>query len=139
MIGAFTAQDPSVGIFWVVETGQGEARLLTAGCALETAEPYGDFLTFAGGHHTIWESWRKIKDPNAALRALVRSFEYEEWPRGRIVFDQKRKGFTLYADRKLMSAATIAKIQALFALPPDKTIVETDFHYQSPETPGPLP
>jgi hypothetical protein len=34
---------------------------------------------------------------------------------------------------------TITQIQARFALSPDKTIVETDFHYQSPETPGPLP
>jgi hypothetical protein len=34
---------------------------------------------------------------------------------------------------------TITQIQARFALPPDKTIVETDFHYQSPETPRPLP
>ena len=93
MIGAFVAQDPSVGIFWVVETGPGEVRLLTAGCSLDAAEPYGDFLTFAGGHHAIWASWRKIKDPNAALRALVRTFEYEEWPRGRIVFDQQKKLF----------------------------------------------
>jgi hypothetical protein len=139
MIGAFVAQDPSVGIFWVVETGPGEVRLLTAGCSLEAAEPYGEFLTFAGGHHTIWASWRKIKDPNEALRALVRTFEYEEWPRGRIVFDQKKKLFTLYADRKLMPPETIAQIQGRFALPPDKTRVETDFHYQSPETPGPMP
>jgi hypothetical protein len=81
----------------------------------------------------------EIKDPNAAPRALVRTFEYEEWPRGRIVFDQKKKLFILYADRKLMLPDAISKIQARFALSPDKTIVETDFHYQSPETPGPLP
>jgi hypothetical protein len=102
-------------------------------------EPYGDFLTFAAGHHTIWASWRKIKDPNAALRALVRIFEYEDWPRGRIVFDQKKELFILYADRKLMPPEMIAQIQGRFALPPDKTRVETDFHYQSPETPGPMP
>jgi hypothetical protein len=139
MIGAFVAQDPSVGIFWVVETRPGEVRLLTAGCYLEAAEPYGDFLTFAGGHHAVWASWRKIRDPNAALRALVRTFEYEEWPRGRIVFDQQKKLFTLYADRKLTPRETISQIQARFALPPASTSVETDFHYQSPETPGPLP
>ena len=139
MIGAFVAHGPSVGIFWVVETSPKEARLLTAGCSLAAAEVYGDFLTFAAGHHTIWATWRKIRDPNAALRALVRTFEYEEWPRGRIVFDQKKKLFTLYADRKLMPLGTIAQIQGRFALPPDKTRVETDFHYQSPETPGPLP
>jgi hypothetical protein len=139
MIGAFVAQEPSVGIFWVVETGPGEARLLTAGCSLDAAEPYGDFLTFAGGHHTIWASWRKIKDPNAVLRALVRRFEYEEWPRGRIVFDRVKEHFILYADRKLMPPGTISQIQSRFALPPAKTNVETDFHYQSLETPGPLP
>jgi hypothetical protein len=43
-----------------------------------------------------------------ALRALVRSYEYEDWPRGRIVFDQSRDLFILYADRKLLTPATIA-------------------------------
>ena len=114
MIGDFAAQEPSVGIFWVVETSPGEARLLTAGCSVEAAEPYSDFLTFAGGHHTIWKGWRKIKDPNAALRALLRTFEYEEWPRGRIVFDHIKKHFILYADRKLMPPETISQIQARF-------------------------
>ena len=66
MIGAFVAHGPSVGIFWVVETGSGEPRLLTAGCSLEAAEPYGDFLTFAGGHYKIWASWRRIKDPECS-------------------------------------------------------------------------
>jgi hypothetical protein len=139
MIGTFVSGEPSVGIFWVVETGPAEVRLLTAGCSLAAAEPYGDFLTFADGHHEVWESWRKINEPNAALRALVRTFEYEEWPRGRIVFDRVKKHFILYVDHKLMPPETIAKIQARFALPPDKTSVETDFHYQSPETPGRLP
>lgn len=137
MIGAFAAHGPSVGIFWVVETGPGEARLLTAGCSLEAAEPYGDFLTFAGGQ--AWEGWRTIKDHDPALRTVVRTFEYEDWPRGRIVFDQMKKLFILYADRKLMLPDTITQIQARFALSPDKTIVETDFHYQSHETPGPSP
>ena len=139
MIGAFVAHGPSVGIFWVVETGPGEARLLTAGCSLEAAEPYGDFLTFAGGHYEVWEGWRNIKDHDPALRTVVRTFEYEDWPRGRIVFDRVKERFVLYADRKLMLPDTITQIQARFALSPDKTIVETDFHYQSHETPGPLP
>jgi hypothetical protein len=55
------------------------------------------------------------------------------------VFDQVKEGFILYADRKLMLPDTITQIQARFALSPDKTIVETDFHYQSHETPRPLP
>jgi hypothetical protein len=139
VIGAFSAEMPSLGIFWVVEAAPREARLLTAGCSLEAAAPYGDFLTFPDGHYDVWEGWRTLRDPDAALRALVRTFEYEECPRGRIVFDRVKKRFVLYADRKLMLPETISQIQARFALSPDKTIVETDFHYQSPETPGPLP
>jgi hypothetical protein len=37
------------------------------------------------------------------LRAMVRSYEYGDWPRGRIVFDQSRNLFILYADRKLLT------------------------------------
>jgi hypothetical protein len=40
---------PHVGIFWVVQTPQGDARLLAAGCPLDP--PYGDFLTYGPGHY----------------------------------------------------------------------------------------
>jgi hypothetical protein len=135
MIGAFESGEPSVGIFWALETGRKQTRLLTAGCSLGAAEPYGDCLTFADGHYEVWERWRTTNDPDAALRAIVRSFEYEDWPRGRIVFDQSRRSFVLYADRKLMLRATIAQIRKRFSLSADQTTVETDFHYQSRETP----
>jgi hypothetical protein len=68
------------------------------------------------------------------LRALVRSYEYEDWPRGRIVFDRARDLFILYADRKLLTPATIARIKAQFHLPAGHTEVQSDWHYQSTET-----
>jgi hypothetical protein len=67
---------------------------------------------------------------------LVRSYEYEDWPRGRIVFDRASDLFVLYADRKLMTLATIARIATQFHLPEDRTEVTSDFHYQSKETPN---
>ena len=135
MITSFEAAAPSVGIFWLVETSAGTTQWLTAGCSLQAAEPYGDFLTFADGHYQVWERWRQTKDLDDALRALVRSFEYEEWPRGRIVYDRSKNRFTLYADAKLMRPETIARIEGRFSIPPEQTTVETDFHYQSHETP----
>ena len=33
-------ETPHVGIFWLVQTSNGEARLLAAGCPLNQAEPY---------------------------------------------------------------------------------------------------
>jgi hypothetical protein len=65
------------------------------------------------------------------LHALVRSYEYEDWPRGRIVFDRSRDLFILYADRKLLTPATIAHIQTQFHLPAGRIEVQTDLHYQS--------
>jgi hypothetical protein len=136
MIGAFEAEGPSVGIFWMVETGLGEARLLTAGCLLEAAEPYGDCLTFADGHYDVWARWRKARGDDRAVQGLVRSYEYEDWPRGRIVFDQTKGRFILYADRKLLLPETLALIRKRFSIAAEDSVVETDYHYQRRETPG---
>jgi hypothetical protein len=70
------------------------------------------------------------------LHALVRAYEYEDWPRGRIVFDRSRDLFVLYADRKLLTPATIARIETQFHLPGERTEIQTDGHYQSNETPA---
>ena len=101
---------PHVGIFWVAQTSNGEAKLLTASCPLDQAEPYGDCLTFGPGHYETWAQWRRDKAVDPALRATVWSAEYEDWPRGRIVFDRARDLFVLYADRKLLTPAMIARI-----------------------------
>ena len=142
MIGAFQANGPSVGIFWVVETGSREARLLTAGCSLEVAEPYGDCLTFADGHCDVWARWRKARGDDRAVQCLVRSYEYEDWPRSRIVFDQTKGRFILYADilyadRELLLPETLALTRKRFSIALEDSIVETDDHYQSREAPGP--
>jgi len=65
----------------------------------------------------------------------VRSYEYEDWPRGRIVFDRSRDLFILYADRKLLTSAMIARIATRFHLPAERTEIQSDWHYQSKETP----
>jgi hypothetical protein len=126
---------PHLGIFWVVQTSNDEARLLAAGCPLDQAESYGDCLTYGPGHYDTWARWRRCRtDP--ALRALVRSYEYEDWPRGRIVFDRSRDLFIIYADRKLLTPAMIARIETQFHLREERTEVTSDFHYQSTEIPN---
>src|ERR1700737_2173097 len=42
------------------------------------------------GHYKTWAQWRRDRILDPALRALVRAYEYEDWPRGRIVFDRAR-------------------------------------------------
>ena len=67
-----------------------------------------------------------------ALRTIAQSYEYEDWPRGRIVFDLVRDLFILYADRKLMTPAIIARIKAQFHLPAERSEVTSDFHIETP-------
>ena len=128
-------ETPQVAIFWLVQATEGEARLLAAGCPLDQAEPYGDCLTYGPGHYETWAHWRRDRTVEPALRALVRSYEYEDWPRGRIVFDQSRDLFIIYADRKLLTPATIARLETQFQLPEERTEIHSDLHYKSKETP----
>ena len=60
------------------------------------------------GHYETWAQWGRDRTADPALRAIARSSEYEDWPRGRIVFDRARDLFILYADRKLIAPETIA-------------------------------
>ena len=131
-------ETPHVGIFWVVQTTAGEAHLFAAGCPLDKAEPYGDCLTYGPGHYETWAHWCRDRTVDPALRALVRSYEYEDWPRGRIVFDRSRDLFIIYADRKLMASAMIVRIATQSHLPEERTEVKSDWHYQSNETPNVL-
>ena len=135
MTGPPPGATPQLGIFWVVQSPDGEARLLIVGCPLDQAEAYGDCLTYGPGHYETWDHWRGDKTVYPALRGIARSYEYEDWPRGRIVFDRLRDLFILYADRKLLTPATIARLGTQFLLPTERTEIHSDLHYKSTETP----
>jgi hypothetical protein len=46
--------------------------------------------------------------------------------------------FILYADRKLLTPETIARIATQFHLPAERTEIQSDWHYLSTETPNGL-
>jgi hypothetical protein len=122
---------PKLGIFWLVADAAGRTDLLTRGCPLHTAEPYGDFLTFPHGHADTWHAWHRHTLPLSvpALRPLVANTEYDGWPRGRIVYERLPARFVVYADRQLLAPTRRARIIAAFALSPARTVARTDPHY----------
>jgi hypothetical protein len=84
---------PSLGIFWGVA-----GVLVIDRSTLEEGEPYGDCLTHAVGHYERWESWQALGAEG--LRAIgfpdrIALTEYDEWPRGRIVYERLAKRFVL--------------------------------------------
>ena len=59
-------ETPHLGIFWLVQTSNGEVKLLAAGCPLDEAEAYGDCLTYSPGHYKTWAQWRRDKTVDPA-------------------------------------------------------------------------
>jgi hypothetical protein len=121
-------ETPHVGIFWLVQSPKGETRLLASGCPLDQAESYGDCLTYGPGHYETWAHWRRDRTVEHALRAIVRSYEYEDWPRGRIVFDRAHDLFILTGNDHTH--------QNPISFPAERTEIQSDWHYQSKETPN---
>jgi hypothetical protein len=124
---------PSVGIFWGVSE-VGRTALVVDATPLSAAEPYGDFLTHPRGHYEMWEAWRPLGPAGLARRGLPPAIafrEYEEFPRGRIVFQTRERLFVIYADRRLQTPAMVARIIATFGLDGERTAVRFDAHYRT--------
>ena len=102
---------------------------------MSLAEPYGDMLTCSHGHYELWESWRQgAGDIPASARAFVAASEYEEWPRGRIVFDTIHKEFTCYADVQILRRADLLTgMRIRFGLPAERTKMMRDSHFRARE------
>lgn len=131
---ANAAATPSVGIFWgVQEPNNTWWFLINEKVPLGGAETYGDFLTYPDGHFKIWE--RVCRMPLTQLRRsglplAICGMEYEDFPRGRIVFDVARQQFTVYADRRLQRGPAIRGILRAFCLEQMPHIVRSDEHYR---------
>lgn len=122
-----------VGPLWVVEEG-GNAVVIALAIPLTQAETYGDMLTVDTGHLQHWT--RLARRGAAALRAAgiptapVWS-EYEEWPRGRVLYDCKLRHFIIRSDRQLHHPAFVRLIASSFDIEISGTAVLPDEHYRS--------
>ena len=130
--GAMAHPNSCVGIFWAVPNEVSAAILLDHRCSLNDAEPYGGMLTCGHGHHEIWEQWRRSTGgPSTTPGSLVSVSEYEEWPRGRIVYDWESRRFIIYADAQILRRlALVATLHERFGLPRGRTEAKRDNHYR---------
>jgi len=123
-----------VGIFWgIAIPGSREHALIADATDLEMAEPYGDFLTHDRAHYDVWEAWKRLGARELDARGLPRVIawsEYEEFPRGRIVYHTADKHFVIYADRRLQTRNFIAIVVKNFGLQELRHSVRSDAHYR---------
>lgn len=121
--------ESAVGLYWFVVVA-GQNLLLAHRCSLGQGESYGTFITCPHGHYEVWEQWREGLGslPANAIR-IIRDYEYEEWPRGRVVFDCERQLFVVYADKKITQARLESAILKEFGLADARFM--RDPHYRS--------
>jgi hypothetical protein len=112
-------KSPKVGIFWLVQ-----GKLLFDSTLVDDAEPYGDCKNHPQGHV---DRWKQLQ-----MAGMVpRDVEYEENPRGRIVYNVKTHKFMLHADRCILKKRNVVKkIMEEMQLPPKTTECGTDEHYR---------
>ncbi len=126
------ASNPSVGVFWGVPDAGGRTAIIGEATALDDSETYGAFLTFASGHLDVWDAWRGL-GPHALSRhglpTAVAWHEYEDFPRGRVVYRPADRTFIIYADRRLHTLALREEIEVTFHLRGLRTTLRSDPHY----------
>lgn len=123
---------PQVGIFWLVPA-PGAPVLLCDSTPWPQAEPYGVCLGHPRGHFETWEAWRALGMRclgRLGLPACILGYEYEDFPRGRIVYQRDSEEFIIYADPRLHRPRLRRAILARFALEPVPVRFAVDAHYR---------
>ena len=114
--GAATA---TVGPFYLIN-----GKITAHAVSLEAAEDYGDFKTCPYSHNDFWHERLKGDMP----------YDFDYFPRGRVVFNKKNGVFTVYTDVCFglpVSADLAERIRREFGLPPDTCCeFRLDEHYQ---------
>jgi hypothetical protein len=122
-----------VGLFWAVED-VGRAVLLAHAVPTGQAEAYGDMLTTETGHYDFWSASARrgvagLRE--AGLPTAPAWSEYEEWPRGRVLYDCNARRFVVRADRQLHQPAFVRLIATRFGIAAADALIFPDDHYRS--------
>jgi hypothetical protein len=122
-----------VGIFWFVREGE-RTSMIYDRTPVAMAEPYGDFATHPKGHYRYWEALKRRGSASLKRSGIPEApawFEYEEFPRGRVVYNRTTERFIVYVDAKLRRHSFIKPIEIVFGLGTGTYNIEGDEHYRS--------
>jgi len=113
------AAPPQVGIVFLVD-----GKLHIDGTPLNDAPGYGDFRIHEKDHYSYWNELLRVH--------AVPKGEYDEYPRGRVVYDTRTRSFTLFLDQCILKHKDVVKKIRVWMHLPSRTPVETDSHYRCP-------
>jgi hypothetical protein len=89
-----------------------------------SVQQFGDYSQIDADHFFIWDDYKNL-NPSAYDK------DYDYFPRGRVIFDNRLHKFKVVADRKITDNPSIrSELLSHYGLP-ITTIFEFDEHYQS--------
>jgi hypothetical protein len=106
-----------VGIFWFFE-----GEILAATWPLQAGEEYDDFINGKTDHVHFWHTLQK-------QHSELRVREYQEVPRGRVLFNKSEGMFLIYMDKVLFKSQTKKAIIKEFELTIAESKFLSDIHY----------
>jgi hypothetical protein len=108
---------PKVGIFWLLSQ-----KLVVDSTPVGGAENYANCKTHGRSHQEYWDQLTRA--------GSIADGDYEEHPRGRVVYHTETGQFTIYADKCIVrKKAVVKKIVRQMHLPTG-TVISTDSHYR---------
>lgn len=110
-----------LGVFWV-HRGQ----ILSVGLPLANSVEDGLFVNYPGSH---LDRWPEVQTRWHAVFPELQAFEYEEVPRGRVLFDRRRNRFICYLDRSVDKPELRQRLLAVFELAHVPVVFQHDAHY----------
>lgn len=118
-------KEPQVGIIYYIKD-----ELFIEGTPVSMGEPYGQFINHPTGHDRYWDMIVQLLARHRGMVEL-KDLEYDHYPRGRVVYDTKKKVFTIYLDKMLIEKEEIvAGIKEKLNLTGQKVRLATDPHYR---------
>lgn len=117
-----TRPAPQVGIIFYFDN-----KLWIESTPLEKAGNYGECKIHDGNHIDYWD--RLIRES-----LVPQDDEYQNIPRGRVVYNTSTQRYRLMLDRCILRRKNlVAMIKRQMGLPPKETDTSTDLHYRCAE------
>jgi len=115
------AAEPQIGIFWIYR-----GQILQFSQPVSQVPPVGGFKDSNYQHSTYWNQMTKMFQELAGK-------EYFSVPRGRVLFSINGVYHIILPSKEASNTILCARIMRNFSLPRNKTVVETDMHYNPPQ------
>lgn len=109
-----------IGIFWFYDNK-------VIGVAHDFSLKEADSIGLIDSPYTHIEYWKNVQSEYPELRA----YEYEQIPRGRVIYDMNKGKVIVYMDKTLFTSRTASKIYDFFDIDSESAIPRKDPHYRT--------